>query len=44
LRCLTKVEIKEVIEPSKVEVCEHSYDKECHTTYVTTYTATQVNP
>lgn len=31
-----------MVEHSREETCEHSYNKECHTTYVTTYTATQV--
>jgi hypothetical protein len=43
LRCLTKVEMVEMLEHNQVEACEHSYDKTCHTTYVTTYSATQVS-
>jgi hypothetical protein len=41
-RCLTKVEVQEIVEPNQVETCQHSYSKECHTTFVTTYTPTQV--
>ena len=36
-RCIDKVEMVEVIEYDDVVQCDHSYDKRCHTTYVTNY-------
>ena len=36
-RCIEKVETVEEIEYDEVVQCEHSYDKRCHTTYVTNY-------
>merc|ERR1719270_2289876 len=34
-RCIDKVEMVEEIEYDDVVQCDHSYDKRCHTTYVT---------
>ena len=36
-RCIDKVEMVEETEYDDVVQCEHSYDKRCHTTYVTNY-------
>ena len=36
-RCIDKVEMVEEIEYDDVVQCDHSYDKRCHTTYVTNY-------
>ena len=36
-RCIDKVEMIEETEYDDVVKCEHSYDKRCHTTYVTNY-------
>ena len=36
-RCIDKVEMVEEIVYDDVVQCDHSYDKRCHTTYVTNY-------
>ena len=36
-RCVDKVEMIEETEYDDVVQCDHSYDKRCHTTYVTNY-------
>merc|ERR1712147_500851 len=36
-RCIDKVEMIEEIEYDDVVQCDHSYDRRCHTTYVTQY-------
>ena len=36
-RCIDKVEMVEEIVYDDVVTCDHSYDKRCHTTYVTNY-------
>merc|ERR1712112_267141 len=36
-RCIDKVEMIEEIEYDDVVQCDHSYDRRCHTTYVTEY-------
>ena len=36
-KCIDKVEMIEETEYDDVVKCEHSYDKRCHTTYVTNY-------
>merc|ERR1711937_885887 len=36
-RCINKVEMVEETEYDEVEQCDHSYDRRCHTTYVTNY-------
>ena len=40
-RCIDKVEMVEVTEYDQVVQCDHSYDKRCHTTYVTNYDSQQ---
>ena len=40
-RCIDKVEMVEETEYDDVVQCDHSYDKRCHTTYVTTYESQQ---
>jgi len=40
-KCIDKVETVEEIEYDEVEQCDHSYDKQCHTTYVTEYESQQ---
>ena len=40
-RCIDKIETVEEIEYDEVEQCDHSYDKKCHTTYVTEYESQQ---
>merc|ERR1712147_7103 len=40
-RCIDKVEMVEEIEYDDVVQCDHSYDKRCHTTYVTNYDSQQ---
>jgi len=40
-RCIEKVDIIEETEYDDVIQCDHSYDKRCHTTFVTTYEAQQ---
>merc|ERR1712168_1702996 len=40
-RCIDKVEMVEETEYDDVVQCEHSYDKRCHTTYVTNYESQQ---
>merc|ERR1712038_1650522 len=40
-RCIDKVEMVEQIEYDDVVQCDHSYDKRCHTTYVTNYESQQ---
>jgi len=40
-KCIDKVEMIEETEYDDVEQCDHSYDKRCHTTYVTNYEAQQ---
>ena len=40
-RCIDKVEMIEETEYDDVVQCDHSYDKRCHTTYVTNYEAQQ---
>ena len=40
-RCIDKVEmIEETVYDDEVQ-CDHSYDKRCHTTYVTNYESQQ---
>ena len=36
-RCIDKVEMVEEIVYDDMVTCDHSYDKRCHTTYVTNY-------
>merc|ERR1719341_647905 len=40
-KCIDKVEMVEETEYDDVVQCDHSYDKRCHTTYVTNYEAQQ---
>merc|ERR1712058_151091 len=40
-RCIDKVEMVEETEYDDVIQCDHSYDKQCHTTYVTNYESQQ---
>jgi len=40
-RCIDKVLMVEEIEYDDVVTCDHSYDKRCHTTYVTNYESQQ---
>jgi len=40
-RCIDKVDMVEVTEYDDVVQCDHSYDKRCHTTYVTNYESQQ---
>merc|ERR1711892_533754 len=40
-RCIDKVEMVEETEYDEVVQCDQSYDKRCHTTYVTNYEAQQ---
>ena len=40
-RCIDKVEMVEHTETDEVVQCDHSYDKRCHTTYVTNYESQQ---
>merc|ERR1712055_853516 len=40
-RCIDKVEVVEQIEYDEVVQCDHSYDRRCHTTYVTNYESQQ---
>merc|ERR1711936_67021 len=40
-RCIDKVEMVEETEYDDVVQCDHSYDKRCHTTYVTNYESQQ---
>merc|ERR1712002_1325635 len=40
-RCIDKVEMTEETEYDEVMQCDHSYDKRCHTTYVTNYQSQQ---
>merc|ERR1739848_66468 len=40
-RCIEKVEMIEETEYDEVVQCDHSYDRRCHTTYVTTYDSQQ---
>merc|ERR1712080_762326 len=40
-RCIDKVEMIEEIEYDDVVQCDHSYDRRCHTTYVTQYESQQ---
>ena len=40
-RCIDKVEMVEETEYNDVVQCDHSYDKRCHTTYVTNYESQQ---
>merc|ERR1712156_925045 len=40
-RCIDKVEMVEQTEYDEVVQCDHSYDKRCHTTYVTNYESQQ---
>merc|ERR1711894_206088 len=40
-RCIDKVEMIEEIEYDDVVQCDHSYDRRCHTTYVTNYDSQQ---
>ena len=40
-RCIDKVEMVEELEYDDVVQCDHSYDKRCHTTYVTNYDSQQ---
>ena len=42
-RCVDKVEMIEETEYDDVVQCDHSYDKRCHTTYVTNYESQQVD-
>merc|ERR1712117_58732 len=40
-RCIDKVEMIEETEYDEVVQCDHSYDRRCHTTYVTNYESHQ---
>merc|ERR1719153_1942231 len=40
-KCIDKVEMVEETEYDDVVQCDHSYDKRCHTTYVTNYVSQQ---
>jgi hypothetical protein len=40
-RCIDKVEMVEETEYDEVVLCDHSYDRRCHTTYVTNYESQQ---
>merc|ERR1711953_922967 len=40
-RCIDKVEMVEETEYDDVVQCDHSYDKRCHTTFVTNYESQQ---
>lgn len=40
-KCIDKIETVEEIEYDEVEQCDHSYDRKCHTTYVTEYESQQ---
>merc|ERR1740131_665430 len=40
-RCIDKVETVEETEYDEVVQCDHSYDRRCHTTYVTNYVSQQ---
>jgi len=40
-RCVDKVEMITETEYDEVVTCDHSYDKRCHTSYVTTYDSQQ---
>merc|ERR1712083_928884 len=40
-RCIDKVEMVDETEYDEVVQCDHSYDKGCHTTYVTNYESQQ---
>ncbi len=40
-RCIEKVEMVEETEYDEVVQCDHSYDRRCHTTYVTNYESQQ---
>merc|ERR1712025_1054168 len=40
-KCIDKVEMVEETEYDDVVLCDHSYDKRCHTTYVTNYESQQ---
>merc|ERR1711970_886299 len=40
-RCIDKVEVVEHTEYDEQVQCDHSYDKRCHTTYVTNYESQQ---
>ena len=40
-RCIDKVEMIEETEYDEVVQCDHSYDRRCHTTYVTNYDSQQ---
>merc|ERR1739847_235979 len=40
-KCIDKVEMVEETEYDEIVQCDHSYDKRCHTTYVTNYEAQQ---
>jgi hypothetical protein len=40
-RCIDKVDMVEETEYDEVVQCDHSYDKRCHTTYVTNYDSQQ---
>merc|ERR1712059_27823 len=41
-RCIDKVEMIEETEYDEVVQCDHSYDRRCHTTYVTQYESQQI--
>jgi len=40
-RCIEKVEMVQETEYDEVVQCDHSYDRRCHTTYITTYESQQ---
>ena len=40
-RCVDKLQMVEEIEYEEVITCDHSYDKRCHTTYITNYDSQQ---
>merc|ERR1739838_1281351 len=40
-RCIDKVEMTTVTEYDEEVKCDHSYDKRCHTTYITNYESQQ---
>jgi len=40
-KCIDKIETVQEIEYDEVEKCDHSYDKQCHTSYVTEFESQQ---
>jgi hypothetical protein len=41
-RCIDKVVMEEMVEWENVVTCDHSYNKRCHTSQITTFNAAQV--